>query len=120
MDIIEDSQDVLSKFNRITNRVMFSDYMMPFGKYEGEFLAKIVKDDPDYLRWLFPRVNNNELRDAIHYHIKEVSIDAGNRPANKRKVSKNSKHVQQGRKLEHKNSSRRTKVPSKLRKRRSS
>lgn len=120
MDIIEDSQDVLSKFDRITNRVLFADYMMPFGKYEGEFMAKIAVDNPEYLMWLYTRATTSELRDAIQYHLKEADKNASNRSTNKRNVSKNSKRVQQRRQLERKNSSRRTKVSGKLRKRRSS
>lgn len=62
--------DVLKKFDEMTNRVQFSDYIMPYGKYQGEFIADINIEDQDYLFWLMERLSDDdELKRAIRYHI---------------------------------------------------
>lgn len=62
--------DVLKKFDEMTNRVQFSDYIMPYGKYKGEFIADINIEDRDYLHWLMERLSDDdELKRAIRFHI---------------------------------------------------
>lgn len=62
--------DVLKKFDEMTNRVQFSDYIMPYGKYKGEFIADINIEDQDYLHWLMERLSDDdELKRAIRFHI---------------------------------------------------
>lgn len=68
-DFLDEGQMVQSKFQQITNRVKYADYIMPYGKYKGEFLADIKIEDPDYFNWLTEH-SRGELMEAIEYHMK--------------------------------------------------
>lgn len=68
-DLIDEGTMVQAKFQEITNRVKYSDYIMPYGKYRGEFLADIKIEDPNYFDWLAERARG-ELKEAMDYHMK--------------------------------------------------
>lgn len=62
--------NILKKFETITNKVKFSDYMIPYGKYKGMFLADLLVKNEKYYMWMFTR-SDGELRDAMIWHLKE-------------------------------------------------
>lgn len=68
-DLIDEGAMVQSKFQEITNRVKYSDYIMPYGKYKGEFIADILIEDPNYFYWLQERATG-ELKEALDFHTK--------------------------------------------------
>lgn len=68
-DILDEGKMIISKFQELTNRVKYSDYLMPFGKYKGEFIADILVEDPDYLIWASENITG-EVKEAIDYHLK--------------------------------------------------
>lgn len=66
--------DILKKFDEITNRVKYNDYIMPFGKYKGQFVADIKECDESYFDWLYEQMQSNEdnyfseLFEALKFH----------------------------------------------------
>lgn len=57
------------------NRLSIEQYIMPFGKYSGEYIADLVKDKKGkaYLEWLIGmNIPQGELLDAIQYHMEET------------------------------------------------
>lgn len=71
MNLKKESQELQSKFELFTNRVKYSDYMMPFGKYRGKFLKDLLRDDPKYFYWILPRAME-DLKEAMLFQIKET------------------------------------------------
>lgn len=91
----KETEDVIEKFRAMTNKVMYSDYMMPFGKYTGQYLSYLVELDRPYLEWAIEHTSNEELVAAIKFHLKEADEYAeryGSR--NKEEVSEDSGDVQ--------------------------
>ena len=43
------------------NSCALEKYIMPFGKYKGEYLADIIKEDPAYIDWV--EDNNIDIGD---------------------------------------------------------
>lgn len=73
--IIEESAEMLRKFDEITNKVKYQDYMMPYGKHKGRFLADILVRDPDYFYWAAQHVRG-DLQKAFEWHIREEAKNA--------------------------------------------
>lgn len=71
MDLIKEEQMVQSKFQALTNRVKYQDYIMPFGKYKGEFIADIKMEDRNYFDWMLGNMQESDLLEAIRWHAKE-------------------------------------------------
>lgn len=48
------------------NSCALRKYIIPFGKYKGEYLADVISEDPSYIDWI---VSNNieigDLQEAI-------------------------------------------------------
>ena len=106
--IIEESAELLRKFDEITNRVKYQDYMMPYGKHQGRFLSDILIRDPNYFYWASQHVKG-DLQKAFEWHIKEYTEnEIPERPRDKRNVSKDRKTVSKKRRVAHKNNRRRT------------
>ena len=42
---------------------------MPFGKYQGDFVSDIAMVNPDYLTWLRDKQIDEQLQEAIDYHL---------------------------------------------------
>ena len=58
-----------------TNRLSIEQYIMPFGKYAGEYIADLAADKKGkaYLEWLIGmNIPQGELLDAIQYHMEET------------------------------------------------
>lgn len=68
--IIEESTELLKKFDELTNRVKYQDYMMPFGKYVGRFIADIKIKDKRYFDWALEHVKG-DLQRAFMWHARE-------------------------------------------------
>ena len=63
------------KKEKQTNRLSIEQYIMPFGKYAGEYIADLVADKKGkaYLEWLIGmNIPQGELLDAIQYHMEET------------------------------------------------
>lgn len=69
--IKDEEEDLQKKFDEITNKVRFNDYIFPFGKYKGEFVADVVLEDPNYIDWVLNNIDNEELKEAIQWHLSE-------------------------------------------------
>lgn len=57
------------------NRLTLEQYIMPFGKYTGEYIADLVADKKGkaYIEWLLSmNIPHGELLDAIQYHMEET------------------------------------------------
>lgn len=57
------------------NRLTLAQYIMPFGKYAGEYIADLVADKKGkaYIEWLLSmNIPNGELLEAIQYHMEET------------------------------------------------
>lgn len=57
------------------NRLTLNQYIMPFGKYAGEYIADLVADKKGkaYIEWLLSmNIPNGELLEAIQYHMEET------------------------------------------------
>lgn len=61
--------ETVKKFEEMTNKVKYSDYLMPWGKYRGEFLADIYVEDPEYFHWALENVVDKELKKALEFQI---------------------------------------------------
>ena len=70
MNLKEESKNVQKKFEELTNKVQFSDYIMPFGRYKGEFLIDVLLEDRQYFDWLLERADG-ELKEAMEWQLKE-------------------------------------------------
>lgn len=91
----EETNDLVEKFRTMTNKVMYSDYMMPFGKYTGQYLSYLVDLDRPYLEWAIDHTSSEELVAAIRFHLKEADEYAERyRSRNKEEVSGDSGDVQ--------------------------
>ena len=51
------------------NRLCIEKYIMPFGKYQGDFVSDIAMENPDYLKWLKDKQIDDQLKEAIEYHL---------------------------------------------------
>lgn len=51
------------------NRMCIEKYLMPFGKYQGTFVADVAMENPDYLTWLREKQIDEQLKEAIDYHL---------------------------------------------------
>ena len=51
------------------NRLCIEKYIMPFGKYQGDFVSDIAMENPDYLTWLRDKQIDEQLQEAIDYHL---------------------------------------------------
>lgn len=60
----KESQNLQSKFEEFTNKVEMGNYIMPFGKYKGEFVADVYREDRKYFDWLYDRAEG-PLKDAM-------------------------------------------------------
>lgn len=49
------------------NKVEVGRYLMPFGKYKGDFVSDIVSEDPKYIDWMLTLDLNPELKEAIEH-----------------------------------------------------
>lgn len=106
--IKEDTPEILRKFDEITNRVKYQDYIMPYGKHQGRFLCEILTRDPDYFYWAAQHVKG-DLQKAFEWHIsEEVRNAVPERRNDKKHISKNRKTVSKKRRVAHKNNRRRT------------
>ena len=76
--IKEDTPEILRKFDEITNRVKYQDYIMPYGKHQGRFLCEILVRDPDYFYWAAQHVKG-DLQKAFEWHIR-ITADELNCP----------------------------------------
>lgn len=70
LDVIAD--ETISKFEELTNKVKYQDYMMPWGKYQGHFIADILLEDRSYFDWLVENVLDEELKKALEFHLEEA------------------------------------------------
>lgn len=68
---MNETKDIIDKFDKITNKVRFNDYIFSFGKYKGEFVADVVMEDPNYIEWVMENIDNEELKEAIQWHLSE-------------------------------------------------
>lgn len=59
--------DELALFDKITNKVKYNDFLVPFGKYQGEFVADVLYNDRPYFDWLYT-VADGELKKAMDFH----------------------------------------------------
>lgn len=51
---------------KIVNKRSLDKYIMPFGKYKGEYIADIQSHDPQYLDWLISnQIDIGDLQEAI-------------------------------------------------------
>lgn len=63
---------ITHRFDTLTNKVKNQDYIFPFGKYKGEYVADVKMEDIDYLLWMRDNLreeDNKELLDAINWHL---------------------------------------------------
>ena len=49
------------------NKQPIEKYLMPFGKYKGEYVSDVVSEAPDYIEWLLKQTPNAELVAAIEH-----------------------------------------------------
>ena len=69
----EESRKIHDNFDTIMDKIKYSDYCVPFGKYQGCFLADVFSEDPEYFAWLDKIAHDNDvtdypnLRGAINY-----------------------------------------------------
>lgn len=70
LEVIAD--ETISKFEELTNKVKYQDYMMPWGKYQGHFIADILLEDRAYFDWLVENVLDEELKKALEFHLEEA------------------------------------------------
>ncbi len=54
-------------FNTIKKELELMD-TMPFGKYQGLTLARVIKDDPRYLMWL--------IKNSTQFFMSHTAVDA--------------------------------------------
>lgn len=80
---------VTTRFQAATNRVRYEDYLMPYGKYRGEFIADIYKKDPQYVFWLMDH-SHGELFKAVECIIAK---EAGEWQKNTRQIEKSKKCI---------------------------
>lgn len=59
----KESKKLQDAFKEMTNKMKYSDYCMPFGKYKGCFLADIYSEDPEYFEWLSTIADKNKATD---------------------------------------------------------
>lgn len=62
----KESRDLQNKFDEFTNKVTLGNYLMPFGKYKGEFVADIYQEDRDYFDWLYDKADG-QLKEAMTF-----------------------------------------------------
>lgn len=62
------------KFNQIKKELDVLD-TMPFGKYKGLTLARVVNDDVKYIRWMMENSEQFFVSDKVHDLIKEVEYN---------------------------------------------
>lgn len=61
----------ISKWRRLLLRLDPGRFIMPFGKYKGEYLDDIEIDDPDYIDWLLSVVKDHcELKVCLDGIVK--------------------------------------------------
>lgn len=65
-DILDDTM-VDFKFQMLTNKVKYRDYMMPYGKFKGHFLADLKVNEPEYFMWASEHCYG-ELQKAFMWH----------------------------------------------------
>lgn len=69
----KESKQTQDAFNSMMNKMKYNDYCIPFGKYQGCFLADVYTEDPDYFSWLdkiahsYDATEYPNLRGAIDY-----------------------------------------------------
>lgn len=49
------------------NKTSIDKYLMPFGKYRGEYVSDVVSEDPGYIDWLLKQDLNPQLKEAIEH-----------------------------------------------------
>lgn len=60
----------MTKYNAVLNKIDNEKYIMPYGKYRGNYLHVIYESDPDYFFWLAQRAEG-DLRTAMFYIIEK-------------------------------------------------
>ena len=71
---IQEAIDKVEK-EKQNNHLTLAQYIMPFGKYAGEYIADLVADKKGkaYIEWLLSmNIPNGELLEAIQYHMEET------------------------------------------------
>lgn len=57
-----------SNWDKMMEKLMYNDYIVPFGKYQGCFLGDVCKEDNSYFKWLASLEDTDEeLKRAIQY-----------------------------------------------------
>ena len=62
------ADETIAKFEELTNKVKYQDYMMPWGKYQGHFVADVMLKDRVYFDWLLENVVDEEFKKALEFH----------------------------------------------------
>lgn len=48
------------------NSCCLKKFIMPFGKYKGEYLVDVLSEDPDYVDWVVEnKIDIGDLQEAI-------------------------------------------------------
>lgn len=58
-------ENVTNKHEK-SNRVIYMDDELPFGKYKGRVLSEIWKEDPSYVTWLENNITYYEIKNEIN------------------------------------------------------
>lgn len=75
LEVIAD--ETITRFEELTNKVKYQDYMMPWGKYQGYFIADVMLEDRVYFDWLLENVVDEEFKRALEFH-KEAANENSN------------------------------------------
>lgn len=61
-----------SNWEKMMEKLMYNDFIVPFGKYQGCFLGDVYAEDRKYFEWLSSLEDTDqELKNAIAYWQKE-------------------------------------------------
>ena len=50
------------------------DFVMPFGKYQGQTLEEIYIEDKGYIEWLVDNMENDRIRESAEQCLEEMKM----------------------------------------------
>lgn len=70
----EDQYKSSSFYTHATDELYKGEQAMPFGKHQNTPIKDIKDEDPQYLKWLHPKLEEGWLKSVIH-HLIYQSLD---------------------------------------------